>query len=574
MAIAVPACDFDQDLGDDGGSPSGPAGGDGASGGNGGGGSSGPSGPGGGAEGGVGGSETCNPRSTADCYTGPASTEGVGTCAGGTKTCNEDGTGWGSCTGEVLPSFEVCNTAEDEDCDAATPACPSGGVWAKVFGDVDVGMASDVAVDEDGNVVIAGHFAGTTDFGDGPLTSAGAADAFVAKFDPAGQLLWSQRYGDAADQAALGVAVDGASNVVVTGQFRGSIDFGGGALTSAGEEDVFVAKLDSSGKHVWSKRFGDAAVQTPTSIAANAAGTVVVAGEFDGAIDFGLGPLTGSGGPLGSDGFVVSLDAAGAANWSRGFGNADANNANLLLTDTAGDVAIDASGAVWLVGWFHGTIDLGSGPITSQSAAQDALLVKFDPSGDPEWHHTWFVPGMFGQVGVYPDVVTSDAGGNAIVGGHFVGTFDAGAGPMTSGVADDFFVVKLDPAGQASWSTSYPTGGAADSFTDAATTPSGQIVLTGSFEGDLDFGGGTISGGLWDNLFIVQLDPAGAHQWSAEYVPPGPQPFSAIQVPFGIAVDGGGYIAVAGALAGSIDFGTGVLSSNGSDAFVARISAP
>ncbi|MEJ7734257.1 MAG: hypothetical protein WKG00_34315 [Polyangiaceae bacterium] len=123
--------------------------------------------------------------------------------------------------------------------------------------------------------------------------------------------------------------------------------FGGGALTSAGDNDVFVAKLDSSGKHVWSKRFGDAAALRPTSIAANAAGTVVVAGEFDGAIDFGLGPLAGSGGAPGWDGFVVSLDAAGAAHWSRGFGNADVNSGK-LLTDTAGEVAIDASGAVWL----------------------------------------------------------------------------------------------------------------------------------------------------------------------------------------------------------------------------------
>ncbi|MEJ7734255.1 MAG: hypothetical protein WKG00_34305 [Polyangiaceae bacterium] len=79
---------------------------------------------------------------------------------------------------------------------------------------------------------------------------------------------------------------------------------------------------------------------------------------------------------------------------------------------------------------------------------------------------------------------------------------------------------------------------------------------------------------MWDNVFIVQLDAAGAHQWSAAYAPPGPQPFGAIQVPFGIAVDGAGYIAVAGALYGSIDFGTGVLASNGSDAFVARITAP
>jgi len=107
-------------------------------------------------------------------------------------------------------------------------------------------------------VVITGYIWGTVDFGGGPLTSAGGFDIFIAKFDTNGQHLWSQCFGDGSNQDAYGIAIDGSGNVIVTGWFQGTVDFGGGALTSAGLDDIFVAKFDPNGNHVWSQSFGDA----------------------------------------------------------------------------------------------------------------------------------------------------------------------------------------------------------------------------------------------------------------------------------------------------------------------------
>jgi protein-arginine deiminase len=67
---------------------------------------------------------SCNPGSTIDCYSGPPSTKDVGICMSGTQQCNQQGTGYGPCNGEVLPLSEDCNTTADEDCDGMTPACP------------------------------------------------------------------------------------------------------------------------------------------------------------------------------------------------------------------------------------------------------------------------------------------------------------------------------------------------------------------------------------------------------------------------------------------------------------------
>ncbi|MEW5740102.1 MAG: MopE-related protein [Myxococcota bacterium] len=70
----------------------------------------------GGGTGGGGGRMLCTPNSTQACYSGPPNTQGVGACMPGTQTCNAQGTGYGLCTGEVLPSAENCGTAVDDNC--------------------------------------------------------------------------------------------------------------------------------------------------------------------------------------------------------------------------------------------------------------------------------------------------------------------------------------------------------------------------------------------------------------------------------------------------------------------------
>src|SRR5581483_11039958 len=68
---------------------------------------------------------TCAPVSTATCYSGPPTTEGIGLCRAGTKTCNLIGTAYGPCVGEVTPETEVCGNGADEDCNGTDATCPT-----------------------------------------------------------------------------------------------------------------------------------------------------------------------------------------------------------------------------------------------------------------------------------------------------------------------------------------------------------------------------------------------------------------------------------------------------------------
>lgn len=81
------------------------------------------------------------------------------------------------------------------------------------------------------------------ELGGGPLMSAGSGDIFVAKFDAMGQHVFGLRFGDAMDQAGKGIAVDSTGHILVTGDFDGSVSFGGPALQGMGSYDIFLAKL-------------------------------------------------------------------------------------------------------------------------------------------------------------------------------------------------------------------------------------------------------------------------------------------------------------------------------------------
>ena len=198
-------------------------------------------------------------------------------------------------------------------------------------------------MDGSGSAFVTGRFDGSVDFGGGPLTTAGADDIFLAKFDAAGNHLWSKRFGDGSGELGESVAVDNAGNVFLTGYFGGSVDFGGGPLTSAGSLDTFLAKFDAAGNQLWSTGFGAPDNQIGQSVAVDSAGNAFLTGFFGGSVDFGGGSLTSAGG---NDVFVARFDASGNHVWSKRFGVA---NDQVALS-----VAADGSGNAFLTGYFDG----------------------------------------------------------------------------------------------------------------------------------------------------------------------------------------------------------------------------
>jgi hypothetical protein len=100
-----------------------------------------------------------------------------------------------------------------------------------------------IAVDSQGNVYVAGWFDGEINLGSGFVPSNGLRDAFVLEFSPAGILTWGVRWGDANDQAATHIAVTADDHVIVAGTYEGVIDFGPVQYESVGATSTFVVEL-------------------------------------------------------------------------------------------------------------------------------------------------------------------------------------------------------------------------------------------------------------------------------------------------------------------------------------------
>jgi hypothetical protein len=186
--------------------------------------------------------------------------------------------------GPVLHSFSF----QGSDVFVAKISATGAHVWSKAFGTTGSKRARGVAVDGSGNVVVVGDFMGAIDFGGGSFASASSAtsDVFVAKLTGAsGAHLWSKAAGGSGSDIAYGVTVDGGGNVLVAGSFQNTIDFGSGALTSAGGADMFVAKYAPAGTPTWSKRFGGTTEEAAYGVGTDLSNNVLLVGFMTGSMN-------------------------------------------------------------------------------------------------------------------------------------------------------------------------------------------------------------------------------------------------------------------------------------------------
>jgi hypothetical protein len=276
------------------------------------------------------------------------------------------------------------------------------------------------------------------DFGGGVLTSAGGDEVFVVKFDPAGNHLWSKRFGDSNHQYSQNVSVDRWDNVLLSGQFYGTIDFGGGVLTSAGNNDIYIAKFDAAGNHIWSQGWGDASKQYGHCTITDGSGNVFLVGEFQGTVNFGGGPLTSAGD---YDAYVAMFDAAGSHIWSRGFGDPTHQRAISAAVDGAGNVVI--------TGDFQGAVDPGGGALAS-AGSDDVFTAKYDAAGNHMWSHRYGDAGS--QIG---ECVALDNSANVLLTGYFQGNLDFGGGVLSSAGGDDIFLAKFSTTTEISVAPEY-----------------------------------------------------------------------------------------------------------------------
>lgn len=406
-------------------------------------------------------------------------------------------------------------------------------LWVWSLSNADSCTISDIAVDEDGNLLVTGQFNGADlDLNPGAasalVSSEGEIDIFLAKYDASGTYQWGFGTGSELADEGCGLVTDDAGNVYLSGYFSGNdVDFDPGsgiAGLSASGADAFVAKYAANGDYQWAKNVRGAGKDSGGRITTDGSGNIYAAGYFASSnVDFDPGPaqaLMSAGYVTNQDGFIWNLTKDGEYGWARHIGLYGTE----LGAMTCNKVTRDAAGNIYATGQIFGfNIDMDPGPgealISSTGELSDAYFAKYDANGNFLWAKR-----VGGVDFDYGSGIGLDAAGNIyLLASSLLDTpFDYDPGPGEAflapapGVWLNTVIAKYDNDGNYLWAklvqNADPRALAVDN--------NGNTYFSGQFSGtDVDFdpGSGTayLSSPVDDyDIFMARFDADGNYVWA------------------------------------------------------------
>lgn len=298
--------------------------------------------------------------------------------------------------------------------------------WNTFLGSGEDDEGWGIAVDANGNVYVTGMSEAT--WGSPIRTHSGLTDAFVAKLDTNGTLLWNTFLGSVTYDRGRDIAVDKSGNVYVTGMSYAA--WGTPIRTYSGKWDAFAAKLDTNGALLWNTFLGSSADDEGYGVAVNEGMNVYVTGRSFANWGTPIIPYAGC-----DDGMVAMLSANGALLWNTFLGGTNC--------DGCYDIAVDGGGNVYVVGESYATWGT---PIRDHAGGYDAFVAKLENDGDFVWNT--FLGSTAEDEG---DAIAVD--GNVYVTGMSAATWGTPIRAYTGYF--DAFVAKLDTNGALLWNTSW-----------------------------------------------------------------------------------------------------------------------
>ncbi|HYV93634.1 MAG TPA: SBBP repeat-containing protein [Chitinophagales bacterium] len=421
--------------------------------------------------------------------------------------------------------------------------------WVTTAGAPCALAVNGVATDGSGNIYVVGTFDGTATIGSVTLTQhdsiCGYSDAFVAKYNSAGTVLWAKSAGGSGDDDGTAICVDDSGHCYITGTFQSSATFDSDTLTTATGGTVFVAKYNTSdGSGVWAND-----VRTNYGTGSNAiavrASKVCIAGWFY--VNAFIGEDTLDDGD--TDPMLAAFSSyTGDELWGRRTGH-------YLVVEDAQDVVIDASGNVYYCGSFGNTGYFSSvkypGSLTyppqsiTANGSPDFFIAKYGGGGE-----LLYVIHADGGTSTIATALEVDGSGNIYCAGTFTGTLSVGSLSVTAYSNRDVFVLQLAGASP-TWlvQAGNISASVAELVSGIAIDTSGNSYIVGAFGGweseswKTVFGADTLVGFYGSDIYVAKLNSSGVFQWAEDAGGYNPSDYG-----YDLALDGSGNIYVGGLL--------------------------
>lgn len=326
-------------------------------------------------------------------------------------------------------------------------------------------LGNGISTLSDGSSIITGYFFGAATFGGTTLTNAGNTDVFITKLNQDGSFAWATQAGGTGLDFGEAITTQRDGSSVVIGEFQGTARFGETTLTSAGNPDVFIAKLNADGSYAWAKRAGGNGNDFGEGISSLPDGSSIVTGYFHGTATFGNITLTSSGS---SDVFIAKLNADGSYAW--------ATQAGGINFDEGQDISSQPDGSSIITGEFEGQATFGDTTLNSTGPTA-SFIAKLNADGSFAWATQAGGAGHSDGQGI-----SSLPDGSSIVTGFFDGSAAFGETTLSSSGGFDIFTAALDANGN--WLSVIPfqsinQNRTQPTFLSAATNTAGnKVILT------------------------------------------------------------------------------------------------
>jgi hypothetical protein len=345
--------------------------------------------------------------------------------------------------------------------------------WQKALGGTGTEIAYSVRQTTDGGYIVIG----LSSSNNGDVTgNHGSQDYWIVKLDTDGNIQWQKSLGGSGYEKAVSVQQTTDGGYIVAGS-SGSTN--GDVTGNHGNVDYWIVKLNTSGDIQWQKALGGSGLEDVAEIQQTDDGGFIIVGSSDSSSD---GDVTGNHGNF--DYWAVKLDTFGNIQWQKSYGGTGNDNAYSIQQTTDGGYIITGTSA-----------DSITGDIPTYPGVIDYWIIKVDSGGNMEWNKL-----LGGSLGDNAQVIRQTQDGGYIVAGWSFSTDGQVTGNHGS---NDYWVVKLDDAGNLKWQKSLGGSSGDNLRSIEQTTDGGYIILGDSFSTNGDVTG---NHGLSD-YWLVKLTP-------------------------------------------------------------------
>lgn len=397
--------------------------------------------------------------------------------------------------------------------------------WKAGIGGAGTEKASDICIDNLGNVYAGGGFQQTVDFNNDPnqvsqLTTFGTFDGYVSKYNTQGQFQWVKRIGSAGSDNVVALNTDSQNNLYVAGMFYNTIVLdssnANSTIISNGFDDVYLAKFDAAGNFLWVKSFGGTYSDNLKDMDIDSHGNVYLIGNYADQVDFDPSNLTLIDTAAGiSDIYISKFDSQGNFKFVKTFGNANAD-------EVGNSLAIDYAGNVFFAGEFNTSITIANNGLVAVGMS-DSFVAKIDSAGNELWAKA------FGGSDIeYARGITVDAQNFVIVTGHSRSASVQFATGNSTSIYNghglfDAYVVKFSNSGIYQWAQLF--GGANSQGANMVSVDVHNDIYTGGyfygtnenfFTDSISVGGSSAD----QDAFVIKFKSNGSFQWVRKFGSP------------------------------------------------------